>query len=91
MTAVREIELSNGVKMPCDWCGEAADALTFNLVECRSVAEAVEALDDPKAAKYIIFHYGAREDRHVGPWALAALALNGWPTGGVLVTMQRAD
>lgn len=87
---MRTLELANGSIYDCDWCGAVDGVLTANLVGQTDLLPVVAAFRNPESTKCMTFHAGEDQDQtFCGYTRLRMVQLNGWPTGGVLVSLEQ--
>lgn len=85
---MRTLELANGSVYDCDWCGAVDGVLTANLVGQTDLLPVVVAFSRPENTRCMTYHAG-EDQTFCGYTRLRMVQLNGWPTGGVLVSLEQ--
>ena len=85
-----KIRLSDGTELACDWCAEAGGILTFNLPEETGFHELAAILDNPRKTRCVAF-VASSETTYCGFTRLKYMMRDGWPTGGILVTLEQEE
>jgi hypothetical protein len=85
-----KLRLSDGTEYACDWCAYADKSLIFNLPEASGFSELAAILDDPMKTRCIAF-VASSETTYCGYTRIKYMMRDGWPTGGILVTLEQEE
>lgn len=80
--------LADGTDLNCDWCWADNDILTANLPDATDFVALANVMGEHGKTRRMIFQ-ASTETSYCGYTRIKSMQRDGWPTGGILIMMER--